>query len=74
MIEVTHEWDTTDPKAELESAFAKYQRACYGDRPLSPVQFAEIRQAFFSGVHWLNTNESYDPTEILAALRELLQQ
>lgn len=65
----------TDPKEQLEDAYRKYRTACYGfPSELSEDQDREVRQAFLSGIHWLNTGTSYSPFEIQTALCELLGQ
>lgn len=56
----------------LQDAFATYCRACYGVAPLPLAQVREIRQAFLSGVHWLNELDDYEPGAVNAALREIL--
>lgn len=67
----------------LLTAFNEYKTACYGrDAVLTSTQEAEVRQAFFSGIHWLNSrwfiaNTVTDPASVwnsvkgLEALREL---
>lgn len=67
--EVTHNWDDENYIETLNTAFDEYRQACYGDRNLPDVQLKEVRQAFFSGIHWLNTRESYDPDELEQGLR-----
>lgn len=56
----------------LLDAFGTYCRACYGSAPLPPAQVREIRQAFLSGVHWLNELDDYEPGAVGSALREIL--
>lgn len=73
-MEITHDWDESDPEEMLQTAFTAYHLACYGTRRLSDIQHKEVRQAFLSGIHWLNTQDSYDPVEIEQALRKLLGQ
>lgn len=70
MSEITHD---SDPKKELELAFGHYLNACYGGTGnLSSIKYHEVSQAFFSGVHTLNTFDGYDPEEIHTALEHLL--
>jgi len=61
-------------KEELELAFEEYKQACYGNFDLPPEQLKEIRQAFFSGVHWRLNAKSGHPESYEPALRELLGQ
>lgn len=73
MVDISRDSDDIDIKAVLEAAFNEYAKACYGNNPLNPTQRSEIRQAFFSGIHWLNTHSSnHHAPEITAALRELV--
>lgn len=58
-------------KAHLEAAFQEYRRACYGDAPLPPKQYKEVRQAFLSGIHWTN-GQILDPEDTTKVLREML--
>lgn len=59
-------------KANLEQAFDEYRRACYGDRVLPASQLQEVRQAFFSGIHWLNgSNQATSRRALTEALRDL---
>lgn len=69
---INHEWDDSNPTNELIEAFDEYRSACYGSRPLSVDQLREVRQAFFSGIHWLNCKDSYDPDEYREAIRRLV--
>lgn len=71
MVQIKHDWDEGH---DLEAAFGEYRKACYGSRTLNHIQNREIRQAFLSGIHWLNTQESYAPDEIEVELRKLLNQ
>lgn len=71
-IEITHSWDNEDYTKTLNTAFAEYKQACYGDRKLPDVQIQEVRQAFLSGIHWLNTCNYYDPDELERCLRVML--
>ena len=41
---------------------------------LPPDQLREIEIAFISGVHWLNTCESYDPDQVLEECRSRLRE
>jgi len=41
---------------------------------LGEVQLREIEIAFISGVHWLNTCESYDPKQVLDECRSRLRE
>lgn len=72
MMRINHDWDETDTNDMLELAFLEYARACYGSRKISAVQNREVRQAFLSGIHWLNSLDDYDPAEIAAAICLLL--
>lgn len=72
MVDINHDWDESDTKADLEAAFLKYMKACYGGQMVNLIQIREVRQAFLSGIHWLNTKDDYCPTELEQALRELL--
>lgn len=74
MIEITHDWDDEDYSESLSNAFAEYRKACYGDSVLSEIQIKEVRQAFLSGIHWLNTRDSYCPDVLEMALRNELGQ
>lgn len=72
---ITHDWDTSNPKQELEKALIEYLQACYGPGDdVPPSQLREVRQAFLSGIHWMNTQDGYDPGEYEKALRKLLGQ
>lgn len=71
---ITHDWDTSDTAKELEEAFFEYRMACYGDATLDATQLKEVRQAFLSGIHWLNSRDDYCPADNARALRELLGQ
>lgn len=33
----------------VKDNWVTYQKACYGDRVISPIQEKEVRQAFYSG-------------------------
>jgi hypothetical protein len=68
MPEVTHDWDDENYTETLNTAFAEYRNACYGSATLNEVQEREVKQAFFSGVHWLNSCESYCPDDLNQAL------
>lgn len=57
---------------ELKQAWEVYRQACYGNAKLPERQLKEVRQAFLSGIHWLNSKENYDPDENLRVLRSLL--
>ena len=46
---------------ELESVFEQYKTSCYGNSKLSDIQYREVRQAFLSGIHWLNSLCNYKP-------------
>jgi len=72
MVEIRHDWDESDYRQLPTQGFEEYLKACYGDRELPPTQLYEVRQAFFSGIHWLNTFDDYDPDELTKALRALL--
>jgi hypothetical protein len=72
MVTVNHDWDEENYVDTLNEAFDEYRKACYGGKPLPPTQVKEIHQAFLSGIHWLNTRESYDPEELEVALRDIL--
>lgn len=64
-------------KEQLEKAFNEYFQACYGDnRSVSDLQLKEIRQAFFSGIHWMNTERAWGESiiKIQNALKEILGQ
>lgn len=69
---VNHEWDEEDLAKSMEAAFQEYRRACYGDCELPPAQVRETKQAFMSGIHWLNSRESYDPADVESGLRAIL--
>ena len=71
---ITHDWDEEDYETTLREAFAKYRLACYGTAKLNPVQLYEVRQAFLSGIHWLNTRDSYCPDDLTKALRAFLKR
>jgi hypothetical protein len=58
----------------LEHAYEDYRKACYDDRLIDPVQNMEVRQAFLSGIHWLNTRGPYNPIDVQTALCDLLGQ
>jgi hypothetical protein len=73
MASITHDWDEKDYAKTLEQAYAEYREACYRGKVLPPSQNREIRQAFLSGVHWLNCQNNYFPDEVLAATDELLR-
>lgn len=66
--EVSSDLDDGDYIDTLNTAFAKYKTACYGNQTLSEVQLKEVRQAFFSGIHWLNSCESYCQHDLHHAL------
>lgn len=70
-IEITHDWDDEDYNKTLEEAFAVYRTACYGNADLHPTQLREVRQAFFSGMHYLNTRLDWCPDILEHALRDL---
>ena len=74
MIEITHDWDEEDYAATMEAAYDAYRKACYGDTDLPPEQIRETKQAFLSGIHWLNTRDNYDPTDIERGLRQILSK
>lgn len=61
---------------ELLAAWREYRTACYGDQRLPTAQERECRQAFLSGIHWMNArcgaSLAHDPDAVLAALRKLL--
>jgi hypothetical protein len=73
MVDITHDWDETDTRAVIEAAFEKYKNACYGKQPLGIVQRREIKQAFLSGIHYLNGLDSYDPREVQIATADILR-
>ena len=74
MADVTHDWDEEDYVKSMTDGYEEYRKACYGVSPLPPAQVRETKQAFLSGIHWLNTRESYDPTDIERGLRKILGQ
>ena len=66
--------EETIAAADLEAAFAEYRKACYGDSELHPMQKNEVRQAFFSGIHWLNGQMyKYDADALVGVLWSLLR-
>jgi hypothetical protein len=73
MVSITHDWDEEDYAATLEQAYAEYRDACYKGKELPASQNREIRQAFLSGVHWLNCRDDYCPDEVLAATDKILR-
>jgi hypothetical protein len=73
MASITHDWDEEDYAATLEKAYVEYREACYRGKELPPSQNREVRQAFFSGIHWLNCRDDYCPDEVLAATDKLLR-
>ena len=72
MVTINHDWDTSGTVDELEGAYQEYVRACYAGQTLSAVQIKEVRQAFLSGIHWLNTKGDYCPDAIQESLRKML--
>ena len=75
MVIINHDWDTSNPKQEIEEALNGYLKACYGSvDDLHPVQLREVRQAFLSVIYWMNTQYNYDPGEYEKVLRKLLGQ
>ena len=72
MIEVTHDWGDEDYVKTLKAAYHEYRKSCYGACDLPPAQVRETMQAFLSGIHWLNSRDSYAPREIETALRKIL--
>lgn len=58
-------------QAKLEAAFNRYRVACYGSEMLPAAQLKEIRQAFFSGIHYLNCRSDYFVHEVKDACRQL---
>ena len=71
MVTINHDWDTSDPEQQLEIAVREYMNACYAGKSLDSIQIKEVRQAFLSGIHWLNTLGDYCPDEIQEACRKL---
>ena len=72
MVQINHDWDDEDYQETLESAFSGYIKAAYGTAHLNEIQYKEVRQAFFSGIHWLCGRDSYDPYEIQSVLARML--
>lgn len=72
MVLIHHDWDTEDYEATLKAAWHEYRTACYGQARLSATQEREVRQAFWSGVHWINCRDDHCPDDLQAALRKLL--
>lgn len=72
MVSLSHDWDDENYVATLEGAYEEYRKACYGLVPLAPTQEREVRQAFLSGVHWLNGRTDWCPDDLQNALRHLL--
>lgn len=58
-------------KAKLEAGFKRYRVACYGNVTLPEAQLKEIRQAFFSGIHYLNCRSDYFVHEVKDACTQL---
>ena len=73
MVLITLYLDEEDYAATLELAYAEYREDCYRGKELPPSQNREIRQAFLSGVHWLNCRDDYCPDQVLAATDKLLR-
>jgi hypothetical protein len=73
MVSIAHDWDEQDYTAILEQAYTEYREACYKGKELPPAQNREIRQAFLSGIHWLNCRDDYCPDEVLAATDKILR-
>lgn len=63
--------DSNVVRAQLEEAYREYREACYGPLELPPTQAKEIRQAFFSGVHWSNA-KTLDREVRTKVLRDML--
>jgi hypothetical protein len=73
MVSIAHDWDESDTKAQLEIAFEEYKAACYGNATLDVRQNREVRQAFFSGVHYLNDCDDYSPGDIQLAIIQIFK-
>lgn len=73
-IEINHDWDDEDYVTTLNDAYEAYRSACYGAGGISSAQARETKQAFLSGIHWLNTRESYCPDDLESALRTILRR
>ena len=59
-------------KTELDAALNEYVRRIYGGDGIPDVQLREVRQAFLSGVHWLNTHPGYFPSVMEGAIKATL--
>lgn len=70
---INHDWDDENYDLTLNDAFDEYLKFCYPQGlDEQSIQYKEVRQAFFSGIHWLNCRDSYDPLCLLISLRKLL--
>lgn len=71
-MSISHEWDEEDYLKTLEDAWAEYRLACYGRSHLPSDQVRETRQAFLSGIVWLNARDHFCPDDLARALAKLL--
>lgn len=74
MVHIEHNWDEEDYEKTLEQAWQEYRYACYGNAVLPPEQVRETKQAFFSGIHWLNCRDNYAPSDLEQGLRKQLSE
>jgi len=58
----------------IENAFEEYREACYGDKPLPPIQYRQVKQAFLSGIHWLNSLDNFNRNDIAKSVRNILTE
>lgn len=72
MTKQTSDWRHVANRDALCNACDDYLQACYGSTMLPLAQVRETRQAFLSGVHWLNTLDEYEPDAVERALRDIL--
>ena len=60
-------------EAELDAVLDEYVRRIYGGSDDIPdMQLREVRQAFLSGIHWLNTHSEYVPSVMERSVKAIL--
>jgi len=71
MVSATSPQDIQE--AEIDAALTEYVRRIYGGSDgIHDMQLREVRQAFLSGVHWLNTHPGYVPSVMERSLKTIL--
>jgi hypothetical protein len=72
-VGVKHDCNEEDYRDMLEDAFATFYETKHF-RGVRDDERQRLREAFLSGVNWLNERDNYDPVELDDMLEQMLKK